>query len=204
MPLTIRCTCGKTLDVADEQHGQPAQCPWCGNRFTAGAAINSTTAVQAEEPMPKVAEREAVRPERKPDETPNIGVARPWLYPPMGLLIFGCLGCCGLTMGGYFLIGQAGGDATQEDVALWQLRGPLTQACQGYHTKHGRFPKNLEELLEHDAVGGPFLETPDALIDPWGRPYQYDPKGPRNNGAKPDIWTVTPNGLEIGNWPRGR
>ena len=38
--------------------------------------------------------------------------------------------------------------------------------------------------------------------DPWKKPYQYDPSGPRNNGRRPDIWTVAPDGLEIGNWPK--
>lgn len=205
MPLTMKCACGKTLDVADEQHGQPAQCPWCGNRFTAGAAINSTTAVQAEQPMPKVAEREAARPEMKPDETPMIALSQPWRIPPaIWFLIFGTLGCGVLLYGGSFLLIQVGGDATQEDIAKTQVSGSLTHACQAYRIKRDRFPKNLEELLAKDALGGPYLEGPDALIDPWGRRYQYDPKGPRNNGAKPDIWTVTPQGIEIGNWPRDR
>jgi hypothetical protein len=203
MPLTTKCTCGKTLDIADEQHGQPAQCPWCGNRFIAGAAISSTTAVQAEEPMPKVAER-AARPEGKQDETPTIALTQPWYIPPIGWsLILGFLGCGALAACAFFMIDLPHGDSML-DIAHTQVKGPLTKACETFRLKHGRFPATLAELREKNAVGGPFLESDDALIDPWGQPYKYDPKGLRNNGVKPDIWTVAPtNGVEIGNWPMG-
>ena len=59
-------------------------------------------------------------------------------------------------------------------------------------------------MLVKDARGGPYLDNPDALIDPWGNTYQYDPVGPRNNGVRPDTWTVNPrDGTLIGNWPPG-
>ena len=38
-------------------------------------------------------------------------------------------------------------------------------------------------------------------MDPWGKPYRYDPKGKRNGGKRPDIWAVHPDKTEIGNWP---
>ena len=41
---------------------------------------------------------------------------------------------------------------------------------------------------------------PDALLDHWKNPYQYDAAGPKNGGKQPDIWTVTPEGKVIGNW----
>jgi hypothetical protein len=62
----------------------------------------------------------------------------------------------------------------------------------------------LSDLLVKDQFGGPYLENADAIIDPWGQPYQYNPQGTNNNGTKPDIWTVAPNGdgKQIGNWPK--
>ncbi len=204
MLLTTKCTCGKLLDVDDEQFGQQAECPWCGNRFTAGAPVNSTTAVQAEEPLPEPnpAEREAEKP--KPVETPRIDIGHPWVVPPaVWILIFGILGGGVLLVGlCYFGMGALGDSGI--DIAAAQIHGPLAQACEAYRAKLGEYPQKLEKLLEQNAKGGPFLETPDALIDPWGNPYQYDSQGPRNNGLKPDIWTVSPNGVEIGNWPRDR
>jgi hypothetical protein len=206
MLLTMKCACGKLLDVDDEQLGQPAECPWCGNRFTAGAAVHSTTAVQAEEPTPKIVEREAMPPEQKKlEKSAIIDLTHPWVIPPaVWILIFGVLGCGVLLVGlCYFGMGAIGGGENLQSTAHFQTK-ILTQACEAYRVKHDRLPQNLAELLEKDALGGPYLESPDALIDPWGNRYQYDPKGPRNNGLKPDIWTVTPGGVEIGNWPRGR
>jgi hypothetical protein len=205
MLLTMKCACGKLLDVDDEQFGQPAQCPWCGNRFTAGTAIHSTTAVQAEEPTPKIVEREAVPPEQKKlEKSAVIDLTHPWLIPPaVWILIFGVLGC-GVLLVGLCYFGMGAWVNSDTDIAAAQIRGPLSQACEAYRTKNGEYPQKLEKLLEQNAKGGPFLESPDALIDPRGNRYQYDPKGPRNDGARPDIWTVTPAGIEIGNWPQGR
>jgi hypothetical protein len=118
--------------------------------------------------------------------------------------MFGALVCCGLLVGYFFFFGAM--VYTMEHAADAQLRGTLNQACEAYRVKHGRFPVKLEVLLEKDEMGRPYLDldSKDALIDPWGQPYQYDAKGPRNNGVKPDIWTVTPAGVEIGNWPGKR
>jgi general secretion pathway protein G len=107
-------------------------------------------------------------------------------------------------IGGFFLLGAL--RESQEDVASAQVKGPLTQACQAYSLKHnGEFPQNLQLLLQRDAMGGPYLENADALIDPWGQPYQYDASGPKNNQTKPDIWTTVKNSNPqkmIGNWPK--
>jgi hypothetical protein len=75
----------------------------------------------------------------------------------------------------------------------------LTIGVKAYHLKFSAYPTRLDELVQ-PPEGGPFVE-PQALLDPWGRTYQYDPAGPRNQGQQPDIWTVTPKGEVIGNWP---
>ncbi len=106
-------------------------------------------------------------------------------------------------IGGFFLMGALGG--AQKDIAQTQVKGALTQACQAYFTRHnGTFPETLAELLKKDEFGGPYLESPDALIDPWKQQYQYDKSGQMNNGTKPDIWTVDPKepGVKIGNWSK--
>ena len=59
--------------------------------------------------------------------------------------------------------------------------------------------------MQPDPRGGtPILEDQDALIDPWHHPYQYDQSGAKNGGRRPDIWAVTPEGVQIGNWPTGQ
>jgi hypothetical protein len=72
----------------------------------------------------------------------------------------------------------------------------LERAVQAYQLKHNKLPDSLEALAEGDK---PFVEK-SALKDPWGKPFQYDPKGPRNKGLKPDIWTSHPSGKLFGNW----
>ena len=79
----------------------------------------------------------------------------------------------------------------------------LDKAVQTYKLTTGDFPKNLEVLAESPGDGlKPFVEKKD-LKDGWGKPIQYDVKGPRNKGIKPDIWSLGPPeqmGALIGNW----
>ena len=71
-----------------------------------------------------------------------------------------------------------------------------------------RFRKHLHPAevaaVRQDAAGGPYLESPDALKDPWQQQWQYDKTGPMNGGTKPDIWTTDPKDAQrtkLGNWP---
>jgi hypothetical protein len=72
----------------------------------------------------------------------------------------------------------------------------LDVAVKAYTLRNSKVPEKLEDLL----MPKPLIENADLLTDPWGRKYQYDPKGPKHNGQQPDIWTVTPENKTIGNW----
>ena len=83
----------------------------------------------------------------------------------------------------------------------------LSKAVQQYKVDHNEFPTDLSLLLQKDADGhGPYLERADALLDPWGRQYQYDINGSNNTrvGAVvqiPDVFTMPPGGtMMVGNW----
>ena len=100
-------------------------------------------------------------------------------------------------IGGYYYLQRV--DEAKKQVAAQQTK-VLTQAVQTYKIDHGDYPASLEALLVRSDEGkGPWLDSADALIDPWGRPYQYDPAGSNNGGLKPDIWSEGPEG-QIGNW----
>jgi hypothetical protein len=74
----------------------------------------------------------------------------------------------------------------------------LEMASKAFHVKNDKYPEKLEDLVTGDR---PFYEGGEnSLIDPWGSKSQYDPKGPKNGGKMPDIWTVTPDKKTIGNW----
>jgi general secretion pathway protein G len=45
---------------------------------------------------------------------------------------------------------------------------------------------------------GPYL-TKDVPPDPWGKQYQYACPGQHNRDSF-DVWTTSPDGIEIGNW----
>jgi general secretion pathway protein G len=81
----------------------------------------------------------------------------------------------------------------------------LAEAAESYNIRYGSYPPSLESLTTQMQDGSkPYLEN-TALIDPWGRPYQYQAPGshhPATGG--PDVWSqggnaADPNGM-VGNW----
>jgi hypothetical protein len=75
----------------------------------------------------------------------------------------------------------------------------MTKACDKYKSKTGAFPTKLTDLVDGGYVVLP--EGKKKLLDPWGKEYEYDPKGSRNEGKTPDIW-ITRDKTEYGNWPK--
>lgn len=78
----------------------------------------------------------------------------------------------------------------------------ITDAAVIYKAQHnGMWPQSLQELTQRDADGhGPYL-TPEGILDPWGRPYNFDPNGTNNQGMTPDVSCQMPGNLgTIGNW----
>jgi hypothetical protein len=194
------CICAKSLDTQQPRISDDNRCPTCGHAL---ATADATTAIQTETPLPQVraeldpAFEDVARSIRIKSQAARV---LPHIVTVLGLVIFVA---CMVAMGSYFLVRSL--PSTREEVALTQVKGPLTTAVQAYFLKHnGEFPATLDKLLERDHVGGPYLENADALLDPWGNRYQYDIKGPRNNGAKPDIWTIGPDDTIIGNWLKAR
>ena len=101
-------------------------------------------------------------------------------------------------LGGYYFMGQL--KESRKSAAKIQIK-TLTKACQNYMLQHGdQPPDSLQTLRKKDANGGPYLENNDALYDPWGNQFQYNQGGSRNEGLYPDIWCMSPDGVEIGNW----
>jgi hypothetical protein len=83
---------------------------------------------------------------------------------------------------------------SKDDFARTELM-VLNKALDFYKKQRGNFP---DELLDLKTAG--IVEPKATFLDPWGNPYQYDAKGKRNGGKRPDVWAVTPDKKEIGNW----
>jgi general secretion pathway protein G len=78
----------------------------------------------------------------------------------------------------------------------------IAKAIQAYEVRNGAPPDSLQVLIQPPEGGRPYLEGGQtALIDPWGKQFQYDPSGQHNGGTKPDVFTIDPDsGQPIGNW----
>jgi hypothetical protein len=81
----------------------------------------------------------------------------------------------------------------------------LTVAVNTYYIQNGVRPKTLKQLTEKQPDGGrPFLEA-RALIDPWGRPYVYEPDMVHPQTGLPLIYSQGPRPGDpagrIHNWP---
>ena len=84
----------------------------------------------------------------------------------------------------------------------WVNAKTIASAAEQYKINIGDYPTALTELVQPPNGGTPYVE-PSALVDPWGREYQYAYPGQHNTG-KPDVWSVggrvgDPNGT-VGNW----
>jgi hypothetical protein len=87
------------------------------------------------------------------------------------------------------------------DRARLQAR-QVEAAVLTYFLRHQEYPADLTILTQPDPENNnkAYLEAKD-LLDPWGKPFQIDPAGPHNKGAKPDIFTIPPDAREpVGNW----
>jgi general secretion pathway protein G len=78
----------------------------------------------------------------------------------------------------------------------------VSKALEAYKVDHGAYPNDIGALTVKDEAGGPYIAA-EGLLDPWGNQYQIDASGPHHNGAKPDVYTTSPeSGQIIGNWGR--
>ena len=69
----------------------------------------------------------------------------------------------------------------------------LAKASEIFKTRYGAYPPTLKSLTEMQPGGVPALLPVEGLIDPWLRPYQYDPKqlDPKTN--YPLVWSEGPD-----------
>jgi len=105
-------------------------------------------------------------------------------------------------LGGYYFMGAL--EEAKVDAGKTNLK-TLTNACDAYSMKRGGYPDSLQQLLNKDEMGGPYVKGPEFLLDPWGHPFNYDKGGAKNQQMAPDISFNHPKTGEMyGNWPKGR
>jgi hypothetical protein len=190
------------------------RCPACG--FTVGEALPPSfeppTTYQAEAPTPRtvLANPEVLVQSAEPRRRSVVGgddLAEPDIrlasrFTITAWVLLTAIFACTICLVGFFMIEFPHG-TSQKDTALTQVKA-LGQSCDAFFVKNGKFPGTLNDLLAKDDGGIPVIGDPSMLIDPWGQQYQYDAAGPKNNGIRADVWTVSPDGQTIGNWPAVR
>jgi general secretion pathway protein G len=97
--------------------------------------------------------------------------------------------------------------ATNEGQAKLKL-DLFTTAIDCYQIDIGSYPSTAAglqalrkppvDLADPSKWNGPYIMK-DIPLDPWGKPYQYACPGRHDPGGF-DVWTVTPDNEEIGNW----
>ncbi len=75
----------------------------------------------------------------------------------------------------------------------------VEDAVSAYYLKNGGFPASLEELITPPDSNTPAYLEPSAILDPWGKPFEYLP-GQRSTTGKPKIQTISETGKIISNW----
>jgi hypothetical protein len=102
--------------------------------------------------------------------------------------------CCPARVCGYSNVGKAKLDVIS-----------LQQAVFAYKTKHSVWPESLRVLAERHADGDLAFVKEGLLVDPWGRPYHFDPLQLHPETNAPLIWSdgrdpADPD-AQITNWP---
>jgi general secretion pathway protein G len=100
-------------------------------------------------------------------------------------------------VGGYYLLQRY--EDSKVSRAKTDCLGLSAQA-DIFKMNNGHYPTSIEQMAQPQPNGGSALVQPDAVRDPWGKPYTIDPNGPRNGGNKADVYTTTPKGVIVGNF----
>jgi hypothetical protein len=78
----------------------------------------------------------------------------------------------------------------------------IEQALVTFRVNNGYYPESLTALAEKQPNKGPPLLSKQALFDPWGWPYQYDPNNLQPKTDMPHVYSPGEPGTNqtINNW----
>ena len=169
-------------------------CPFCGRRLWTDEREMGRTASCA--PCRRIFQTPL---EPDPSAAPQRQSGVLWLV--LGVASFVVL--LGVLAVGFYVHGRTAHAAedAKEDLARAQIRGKLVPAVKTYqqdlkYNPTGEPPRSLTALLDDPDVG----LTLQQVIDPWGKPFRYAARTVHGSPDGFDVWTVTPDGREIGNW----
>jgi hypothetical protein len=114
--------------------------------------------------------------------------------------------CCALLTVGALVV-YAGltryDGSVSKDTSAFLNSQNIQKACKEYHLETGAFPIRLTDLIGDEKT---YIEGGErALIDPWGKPYQYAIINDSNGEAMPVVWTTVPGSFgreRVVSWPK--
>src|SRR5438876_11646995 len=113
MAITIRCTCGKKLQVSDDRAGTHVRCGACKE-------VLMVPAVAPEPPVVRPMESESVPRRSKPAKKAR-GSSKVWLFALLGVAAVVLLGCLGAVGAGVYYWGFSGKAAAESTlVGDWE------------------------------------------------------------------------------------
>ena len=75
----------------------------------------------------------------------------------------------------------------------------IVTALKTWYIKYDSLPDSLEMLVS-PPEGKPILDGKDAIVDPWGKPFQFAVKEAKDNQEiRFEVWTIDPDGKRIDN-----
>jgi general secretion pathway protein G len=83
----------------------------------------------------------------------------------------------------------------------------LSDALGAYNIANGEYPASLEQLVQPPEGGGKPYIAESQLTDPWNKHYQLRNPGTHRDNVqlgRPEVFTTTPSGQEVGNWPKNQ
>jgi general secretion pathway protein G len=104
-------------------------------------------------------------------------------------------------IGGYYLLQR------YEDAKVSTAKAEcnaLSSQVEIYKLNNGEYPASIQALTQQQPNGHSPMIPAEKALDPWGKPYQIDPAGQHNAGGKADVFTTTPNGQIVGNFPSAK
>jgi len=72
----------------------------------------------------------------------------------------------------------------------------LSEQLDTFALNNGSYPGSIEGLAEHQPNGGGPLSDRNALVDPWGKPYQFE-QPDQQTTFKAHVFTTSPRGVII-------
>jgi hypothetical protein len=214
MAVESRCIdCGVTYCFTNDLTGREVICDECGSTFVIGVYAPNTKpndvgktevgiktaegSMQSQAPRLLSRSNEADEPISRLSKPKKSGCSILQIVVLLAAVLVG--GCGGFPiLVSLMFVGGGDNKETEAKVGIWSLE----DAVVAYYLDYQKYPETLKELTETLPDGRPAKLDEKAIIDPWGKPYQLEPKNLDPKTKKPRIWSSGEPGAgrPITNW----